>query len=230
MADMLAAEIISINTGLPQPISYLKKEVPTGIFKRPVSGRVYLSSLNFEGDRQADLVHHGGVEKAVCVYAYEHYAYWENELGLKLDFAAFGENLTIRGMTEDDVCIGDTFQLGQAVVQLSQPRQPCYKLSARYGLPHLLSKVEETGYTGFYFRVLKEGDVAREDGLVRIERDPRGITVSYANRVMHHDKYNLEAIRKVLEVETLSVHWRATLSSRLAGERTDTKERVTGER
>ncbi len=145
--------------------------------------------------RAGDLVHHGGAEKAVCVYPYEHYLFWEKELQRKLEYGAFGENLTIKGLLEDDVHIGDIFQLGEAVVQVSQPRQPCYKLTVRYGMPDMILKVQDTGFTGFYFRVLKEGFVCKDRGLKRISRHPKGITISYANRIKHHEKNNIEGIK-----------------------------------
>lgn len=178
-------DILSMNVGKPKQVPYQNKEISTGIFKNPIHQSLYLSFLNFDGDGQADLVHHGGKEKAVCVYPYEHYPFWEAALQRKLAYGAFGENLTIRGLVETDVCIGDTFQLGEAIVQVSQPRQPCYKLSVRYGVPEMLLKVQETGFTGFYFRVLKEGLVSPSDKLTRLSCHPKAITVSYANRIMH---------------------------------------------
>lgn len=223
------ATIVSLNVGTPSSLTYRNKEVLTGIMKRPVSGRVFLSTLNFEGDAQADLIHHGGKEKAVCVYPYEHYAYWEKELNRPLEYGAFGENLTTEGLLEQDVCIGDVYQIGEAIVQVSQPRQPCYKLSVRYGLTDLPVKVQDTGYTGYYFRVLQEGYVSKGDALTLLRRHPYGITISFANQIMHHDKKNVEGIRRILAVESLSKNWRSTFQKRLDGEWTDSKKRLTGQ-
>lgn len=225
---MRQIEILSLNTSKPIEVQFHHKDVSTGIFKTPVDGELFLSWLNFEGDGQADLVHHGGREKAVCVYPYEHYPFWEKQLQRTLEYGAFGENLTVRGLLEEDVCIGDMFKLGEAIVQVSQPRQPCYKLSVRYGLLDMPLKLQETGYTGFYFRVLKEGVVSRRDGLVRIFAHPKGITVSYANRIMHREKDHIEGIKKILEVDELSVNWRRTFQKRLDGIEGDTTERLTG--
>ncbi|MEC0208775.1 MOSC domain-containing protein [Paenibacillus ehimensis] len=225
---MRQVEILSLNTGKPIEVQFNNKDVSTGIYKTPVDEELFLSWVNFEGDGQADLVHHGGREKAVCVYPYEHYPFWEKQLQRTLEYGAFGENLTVRGLLEEEVCIGDTFKLGEAIVQVSQPRQPCYKLSVRYGLPDMPLKVQETGYTGFYFRVLKEGVVSRRDGLIRIFSHPKAITVSYANRIMHREKDHIEGIKKILEVEELSVNWRRTFLKRLDGIEADTKERLTG--
>ncbi len=223
------AEILSINTGMPQDMMYHEKVISSGINKQPTDKPLYLTNLNLEGDGQADLKHHGGKEKAVCVYPFEHYRYWEKQLQRSLVYGAFGENLTIQGLLESDVCIGDIFKLGEAVVQISQPRQPCFKLSAKYGLPEMPMMMQESGYTGFYFRVLEEGAVSRSKGLYRRFPHPKGITVAYANQIMHHDKHNMEAVQRILEVEELSVNWRATFLKRLTGSETSTKERLTGQ-
>ncbi|GJM75985.1 MOSC domain-containing protein [Paenibacillus macerans] len=225
---MSYAEILSINIGKPKQIQFKNKEVSTGIFKLPANESLFLSWLNLEGDGQGDLVHHGGKEKAVCVYPYEHYPFWEKELQKTLDFGAFGENLTIRGLAETDVCIGDIFKFGEALVQVSQPRQPCYKLSIKYDAPDMPLTMQKTGFTGFYLRVLEEGLVSKADGLTRISRHPRAITVTYANRIMHHEKEDIAGIKKILEVKELSVNWRATFVKRLDGIEVNPQERLTG--
>ncbi|MFN2744234.1 MOSC domain-containing protein [Bacillus sp. z60-18] len=222
------ADILSINIGKPKQVQFKNKTVSTGIYKTTVQEPLFLSWTNLEGDGQADLVHHGGREKAVCVYPYEHYSFWENALQRKLEYGALGENLTIKGLLETDVSIGDVFQLGEAIVQVSQPRQPCYKLSVRYGVPDMVLKVQETGYTGFYFRVLQEGRVDKNSGLRRISRHPKALTVSFANRIKHHEKDHVEGIKKLLEVEELSASWRASFLKRLDGEEADQHERLTG--
>ncbi|WP_334071436.1 MULTISPECIES: MOSC domain-containing protein [Paenibacillus] len=225
---MTRAEIVSLNIGKPQPLMYNNKEVESGIRKQPAGRPLLLSRINLDGDGQADLVHHGGKDKAVCVYPYEHYPYWEQELGTTLDFGAFGENLTTRGLLETDVCIGDTFQLGEAVVQITQPRQPCYKLAARYQVPDMPIKVQDTGFTGYYFRVLEEGTVFPTSELTLLTRHPLGVTVDFANRIMHHDKKNVDGIKRLLEVKELSESWRATLTKRLEGQDVNTRERLQG--
>lgn len=231
MKDQLseqAIEIVSINVGMPRTAVHQDKEIYTGIMKRPAQGPLWLSSVNFDGDAQGDLVHHGGAEKAVCVYAFEHYAHWAGVIGKPLAYGAFGENVTTRGLTEADVCIGDIYKLGEATVQVSQPRQPCYKLAMKHGVPDLPLQVQESGYTGYYFRVLEEGMVAKQDGLTLLARHPLGVTVAFANRIMHTDKRNAAGIRAILAVDALSVNWRATLENRLAGIEPDTRERLVG--
>ena len=225
---MASIEILSLNVGMPKQVQFQQKDVSTGIFKTATDEALYLSYLNFEGDEQGDLVHHGGREKAVCVYPYEHYPFWEDELKRPLEYGALGENLTIKGLLETDVCIGDVFELGKAIVQVSQPRQPCYKLTIRHGVPDMLLKVQQTGYTGFYFRVLAEGVVSKDDGLSLLHRHPKEITVSFANRIMHREKDNIEGIKQILEVQELSLNWRNTFLKRLEGTETDSRERLTG--
>ena len=173
-------------------------------------------------------MNHGGRDKAVCVYPYEHYSYWEKELGKPLNFSAFGENLTLSGLTEDDLYIGDSFQIGEAVVQVSQPRQPCFKLSIIHERKDMPVLVQNTGYTGYYFRVLKEGIVNPSDQLQHISRPALAISVTEANRIMHHDKDDVEGIQNLLKVDELSDSWRKTFQKRLDGIESDTSERLTG--
>jgi len=221
-------EIVSLNVGKPVTITYAGRKLVSGIYKRPVEAALYLAECNFTGDAQADLVHHGGREKAVCVYPVEHYPYWEKVLGQSLHKGAFGENLTVRGMLEEEVCIGDIYQLGEAVVQVSQPRQPCHKLAKRYDCKELPRRLEETGYTGYYFRVLREGWVGPNSSIKLLERHPHKLSVAFANRIMHHAKQDTTGIKRLLDVKELSASWQATLAKRLQGVQTDTKERLEG--
>ncbi|MGN4422892.1 MOSC domain-containing protein [Bacillus cereus group sp. MYBK30-1] len=207
---------------------YGGKLIQTGINKKQVKEPVFLSFLKFNGDGQADLVHHGGVDKAVCVYSGDHYPYWEKELNQELVYGAFGENITVRGMREEDVCIGDTFQFGKATVQITQPRQPCFKLAKKYNIPKLPLYFQDTGYTGFYFRVLKEGWISPVDTLKLLKSDPKGVSVSFANRIMHKEKQNFEGLKRILEVNALSASWRKTFEKRIKGEEINTKERLEG--
>lgn len=197
----------SLNIGLPKKEIFRGKEIITGICKNPVSEPQHLKKLGFEGDGVADLKHHGGPDKAVCVYSVDCYSYWERILGIKLPHAAFGENLSVSKLHEDNVCIGDIFQLGTAIVQVSQPRQPCKTLAVRYGRSDMVKLVVDSGRTGFYFRVIEEGIVEREDQLVLKERDLHNITISFANHILHHDKKNRIGIEKILEVTALSESW-----------------------
>ncbi|MFB6589849.1 MOSC domain-containing protein, partial [Bacillus thuringiensis] len=219
-------QLLSLSIGLPKEVTYGGKVINTGINKKQVKEPVYLSFVKFNGDGQADLVHHGGVDKAVCVYTGDHYPYWEKELNQDLVYGAFGENITVSGMREEDVCIGDTFELGEAIVQVTQPRQPCFKLAKKYNIPKLPLYFQETGYTGFYFRVLKEGWVSAVDTLKRLQSDPKGVSVAFANRIMHKEKQNIEGVKRILEVKALSSSWRKSFEKRISGEEINTKERL----
>jgi MOSC domain-containing protein YiiM len=207
--------IESRNVGIPKKEQFDGRKILTGICKSPVPGPLNLRKNGFEGDGVGDLKHHGGPDKAVCVYSLDHYPYWETILGTELTPPAFGENLSVSNLFEEDVCIGDVFGLGTALLQISQPRQPCNTLAARHGRKDLVRLVVDSGRTGFYFRVLEEGVVDKSSILVLRQRDPLGITVSFANLVYHHDKTNCEAIRKVLAVPSLSESWQRSFNGLL---------------
>jgi len=196
-----------LNIGLPKKELFHGKEFITGMCKKPVAMPLVLTNQGFEGDGVGDLKNHGGSDKAVCVYALDHYEYWEKILGRKMPDAAFGENFSVTGMKEDDVCIGDIYRSGMATVQVSQPRQPCSTLAARYGRENFVKLVVDSGRTGFYVRVLEGGNVKAGDGLFLVEQDPRRVSIAFANRIYHHDRKNREGIEKVLAVPALSQSW-----------------------
>ncbi len=196
-----------LNIGLPQQENFHDKVIVTGMCKKPVAGPLLLTATGFVGDGVGDRKHHGGSDKSVCVYSLDHYLYWAGVLGIEMPGAAFGENLSVSGMREPDVCIGDVFRIGGATVQVSQPRQPCGTLAARYGRQDFVKLVVDSGRTGFYFRTLAEGMVQAGDAVTLLERDPRGVTVAYANTVYHHDRKNREGIERVLAVPALSASW-----------------------
>lgn len=207
--------VISVNVGVVQPGIYKGKEQESGIIKTAIEGTARLEKYGLTGDEQADLVNHGGPDKAVCVYSFNHYPHWEQVLGRSLPYGSFGENFTVRDLMEDKVCIGDTFGIGSAVVQVSQPRQPCWKLAMRWGLDALPLLVTESGATGFYFRTVTEGEVRTGDALRLLERHPDRFTVAEANRIMHRDKDDEDGIRSLLAVDALSASWIRTLTARL---------------
>lgn len=200
--------IESLNIGLPKKEVFYRREMTTGICKTATDSPLSLSASGFEGDGVGDLRHHGGTDKAVCVYSLDHYSYWEELLGIKLPESAFGENLTVSGLHEDEVCIGDIFEAGTALLQVSQPRQPCRTLSARYGRNDMVKLVRDSGLTGFYFRVLKEGSVGKGDRLELKKRDDNLVTIAFANSIYHHRKTDCEGIERVLAIEALSASWR----------------------
>lgn len=153
-------KLLSINVGLPRVVISDGKPASTGIFKEPVAGRIILRTLNLDGDRQADLSVHGGPTKAVYAYPSEHYEYWKRELPeIKLPWGMFGENFTTTGLLEAELNIGDKFRIGSAIVMVTEPRMPCYKLGIRFGRPDIIKRFLASGRTGFYFAVLQEGEV-----------------------------------------------------------------------
>jgi MOSC domain-containing protein YiiM len=168
----------SVNVGLPRPLATGRGEVPSGIVKAPVAGRVRMHRLGLDGDGQADLSVHGGLDKAVYVYSNDHYPLWQRELGrTDLGPGFFGENLTVDGMLETDVRIGDIYRIGATAGQVTQPRTPCFKLAARVGIPDFATTFLASGRSGFYLRVLEEGDVGAGDPIERISSPPTALTV-----------------------------------------------------
>lgn len=215
MSTMLShIKLVSVNVGLPQTVTIGDQTIHTGIYKEPTQKRLYLTATGLEDDGQADRRVHGGPDKAVCVYSAEHYDYWRS-VGMDLSYGAFGENLTVYGLTEAEACIGDTFTLGEAVVQVCQPRMPCYKVAAKLGLPDLPANMVEKGFSGFYLRVLQEGSIQLGDQLERVESHPSAFTIAEANRVVHHEPHDKETLRRLLEVDVLAQSWRGISQKRL---------------
>ena len=208
--------ILSVNVSLPKIVEYKGDKVETGIFKEPVADRVMVRKLNLDGDRQADLSVHGGENKAVYVYSIENYEYWKLELG-RDDFnhGQFGENLTVEGMTDDVVRIGDVFNVGGASVQVTQPRPPCYKLAIKMENPKFLKLFLASRRTGFYLRVLEEGVVGAGDEFELIERDPEPLTVEETVSLSYFDRDNLERAQAALRVKALAPGWREGFAERL---------------
>ena len=213
-------KLLSIQVGLPKAVGGpdAASEWTTGFFKEPVSGPIWAGTTNLAGDGQGDLRVHGGADKAINLYPFEHYAYWLNELEIqKLSKGAFGENLTTTGAVEADVCIGDIFEIGGVtgvLVQISQPRQPCWKLSRHWNIKDLAARVERTGRTGWYFRVLREGSIDPGGELRLVARSHPEWTVSLANEVMHRRKEDFEVARRLAECPALSQSWKNSLSWR----------------
>ncbi|MDF0665273.1 MAG: MOSC domain-containing protein [Nitrospira sp.] len=221
MKDTISATVISLQIGLPKTVGSNQSPDPmdqawtTGFFKEPTSGLIWLGRTNLQGDGQADLENHGGPEKAVNVYPFEHYPYWSQTLMLpKLPLGAFGENFTTQGLVESNLCIGDVLAVGESLVQVSQPRQPCWKLARRWRVSDLALRVQETGRTGWYFRVVKEGHVQAGNRLILLERHHPNWTVSAANEVMHHLIDDRKAAQELADCAYLSTRWREKLKRR----------------
>ena len=209
-------KLLSVNVSLRKEVPYRGKRVTTGIFKEPVKGRVRLRTLNLEGDAQADLVHHGGIYKAVYVYSIENHDYWRREVGrTDLTFGQFGENFTVEGMLENEICIGDIFRVGGALVEVTQPRAPCFKLGIKMGSTQFPKRFLASGRVGFYLRVLEEGEVEAGDLFERVKMDPERMTVKEVTHLLYFDQENLHGAKKALRIEALSPGWRGSFEERL---------------
>jgi MOSC domain-containing protein YiiM len=210
--------VLSVNIALPRTVDHEGRSVRTGIFKQPVAGPVRVGPLHLDGDGQADLQVHGGPDKAVYAYDLSGYRYWRRELSRELPFGQFGENLTLEGMSETEVSIGDVLRAGTAVLQVTQPRAPCGKLAMKMGLPGFARQFLEGGRTGFYLRVLEEGEIAASDPIFIAEKDSRGLRVAEMTELMYRSPVDPERIRRALGIEALPGGLRRTLEKRLAGE------------
>ena len=231
----MAIRIFSLRVGKPRSYGVEGASDPfdrpwtSAIAKEEADGPLFLSSTGFDGDGVADTKVHGGPEKAVLVGAAEHLPFWRELLGRDdVGPGAFGENLVLEGALEADVCIGDSFAVGEAVVQISQPRQPCWKQARRWRRKDLALQIQRTGRTGWYLRVLREGRVARGDELRLIERPLPAWTVARANEVMHCRPPDREAAAILAELPQLAPNWRESLRRLAAAEEGDGRPRLVG--
>lgn len=209
----LRGRVLGVCVGRTGTLTSGRREVSTAFVKSPLSGPVHLGVLGFPGDEHV-YEDHGGPDMAVLVYPHEHYAHWRS-LGLELpDVGAMAENLTVSGLVETDVHLGDVFTVGAAVVQVCQPRSPCFKLGARFGRPDVPVQMQDTGYTGYLLRVIGEGPVAAGDALTLVERTSE-VTVAEAGRVANVDRHDLDGARRVLAVDALGASTRRKLEARL---------------
>lgn len=210
-------KIISVNVSLPQQIVHEGKSISTGIYKSPVRRRVKVGRLNIEGDGQADFSVHGGPNKAVYAYPSEHYDYWRHKLpGMELPCGMFGENLTLAGLLESNACIGDRFRVGTAVLVVTQPRLPCYKLGIKFGWDEMPEQFLSSRRTGFYLAVAQEGELGEGDTVELIHHDAGQISVTDILHLVHdHELQDFQLFKRVMNVEALSPGWRRRLQKRL---------------
>jgi len=216
LALLRSMKLLSVNVGLPREIEWNGKFVRTSIFKAPVPGRVRVSRLNVEGDQQSDLSVHGGIDKAVYAYPSEHYPFWRTEFPtMDLAPGVFGENFTTEGLLEESVRIGDRLWIGSAEFIVTQPRMPCFKLGIRFNRPDMVKRFLQSGRSGFYFAVLKEGDVAAGDSIELLERDEYNVTVADVVDLYRGDAMNQVMLRRVSELPSLPNSWRDYFRKRL---------------
>ena len=210
------AHLLSVNVGLPRDIEWRGRTVHTGIWKNPVAGRRRVRRLNVDGDGQGDLGGHGGEHRAVFVYQIESYRYWQERLGRKdFVYGQFGENFTVDGLSDDSVCIGDRYQIGQAVFEVTQPRVTCYRVGIRMDEPSMPALLTSSGRPGFYFRVLQEGEVGAGDEIIKVGEATERMTVAEINALLyssHHDRNRLE---RALHIDALALGWRTSFEALL---------------
>ncbi len=204
-------KVLSVNVGLPRKVIFNGQTITTAIFKDPVNGPIMLRRLNLDGDRQADLTVHGGVDKAVYSYPAEHYGYWRKQFPhMDPEWGLFGENFTTEGLMEDTVNVGDQFKVGSAKIVASQPRMPCYKLGVRFGTMDIIRRFLASGRPGIYFRVLEEGEVQTGDKIEITKKDKNNVTVKDIVRlyVYRDDTGNIETMRRATKISALPEGWR----------------------
>lgn len=211
------ASVVTIAVGGPRTILWKGEEVVTSIFKTPVPGPVWARRHNLDGDRQSDLKVHGGEFKAVYAYAAEHYDWWRARLGSELERANFGENLTIGGLDEPSVCVGDVLRIGDAELEATEPRLPCFKLGVRFGDARMVKAFAESRRWGLYFRVVREGQIAVGDAVTIVSQDPSRVPVYDIARVYVFDRDDTATMRRLAGHERLDPSWREWFSARLAG-------------
>ncbi|MFN5745976.1 MAG: MOSC domain-containing protein [Methylococcaceae bacterium] len=211
--------IIAISRGRAKQVRYRDRWVETGIYKAPITGPVSVTMRGLEGDVQVDRKNHGGQDKAIYVYSQDNYPHWERQLGIRpLESGYFGENLTVSGLLDTAVQIGDIYRMGPVLTQVTQPRVPCFKLGIKMGDPAFVASFLTSGRTGFYLRVLEEGELCMGTPIDLIERDPKGVPVAEAMQALLKGPSQSIIIRKVLAIAALSSAWREDLEQRLTSD------------
>jgi MOSC domain-containing protein YiiM len=209
-------KVVAVSVGRPREVQWRGHSVQTSIFKTPISRRAYVTRSNVEGDQQSDLSVHGGPEKAVYAYPVEHYDFWRRELpDAELPWGAFGENLTTQGLLEDEVCIGDRYQVGTTELVVTQPRMPCYKLGVRFGHPDVVKRFLKSRRSGFYLAVEREGDVGAGDVIERLARDDKRLTIADVVSLYATDSDNQTLLESASEHPSLPAAWREYFRKRL---------------
>ncbi len=222
LGEHVVGSVVSVNVGMPRFRDFPGGPIASGIDKRPIAGRTIVRRLNLEGDAQGDLGAHGGEQRAVLAYDASNYAYWQEHAGLRdLPYGAFGENLTVDGLTDDIACVGDRFKIGTAVLEVTQPRATCFRLGAHLGVRDLPRLFVERGRPGFYLRVLAEGELAAGDAIVLLERGRHAISVVAVDKLLYSAERPAEQLAQVLDVPALPAGWRTAFKDLLVGRSND---------
>ncbi len=212
--------LVSVQVGTPRVLDFHGKAWESAISKAPVQTRIRLDSTNLDGDWQCNLKYHGGPDKAVCCFSAEHYAYWQNDFGMGAEFGygAFGENFTVAGLLEAYACIGDIYAVGTARIQISQPRMPCVNVARKWDRKEMPRRMEETGHTGYYLRVLQSGEVGAGDALILEARPCPGVTVHVINRAWYQNESTPEQDARLSRLPQLAPSARRVFQRRISKE------------
>lgn len=209
--------LLSVNVGLPRDVAWQGRTVHTGVWKAPVKGPRLVRRLNIDGDGQGDLAGHGGENRAVLVYQKESYLYWEDRLGrTDLSYGQFGENFTVDGLSDNEVCIGDRYRIGRALFEVTQPRVTCYRAGIRMNQPDIAAMLVKHGRPGFYFRVLEEGEVQAGDEITRVETGPEHMSVAEIDALLYMPGHPCDQLERALRIPALSAGWRHSFEALLA--------------
>ena len=212
-------KLLSVNVGLPRDVMWNGKTVRTAVWKSPVTGRRMVRKLDIDGDAQGDLAGHGGEQRAVFVYQIESYKYWESLLGRKdFTFGQFGENFTVQGLSDNEVCIGDRYRIGNAILEVTQPRVTCYRVGIRTNEPRMPALLVDHHRPGFYFRVLQEGEVGAGDDIVKITDGPERLSVADVDALLYLPGHSREQLERALRIPALSKGWQSSFHAILAQE------------
>jgi ferredoxin-NADP reductase/MOSC domain-containing protein YiiM/ferredoxin len=208
--------LVSVNIGLPRDVEWQGKAVYTAIWKKSVSGKVMARRLNLDGDGQGDLGGHGGENRAVMVYQLGSYRYWQQQLERNdFEYGQFGENLTVEGLPDDEVCIGDRYRIGGALFEVTQPRVTCYRVGIRMGNPQMPSLLVSHKRPGFYFRVIEEGEIGAGDEIVKVATGPEQVTVAEIDGLLYLPGHPREQLQRALRIPALSAGWKGSLEALL---------------
>ncbi|MGE5285738.1 MAG: MOSC domain-containing protein [Micromonosporaceae bacterium] len=216
ITDRRVGSLQSVNVGLPQDLAWHGQTVHTAVWKRPVQGPRLVRRLNIDGDGQGDLVGHGGEHRAVFVYQIDSYQYWQEQLGRDdFEYGQFGENFTVDGLADDQVCIGDRYRIGEAVFEVTQPRVTCYRVGIRMGDPRMPALLVSHHRPGFYFRVLREGAVQAGDEIVQVAAGPEAMTVTEVDALLYLPGHPRQQLRRALRIPALPDGWRGSFQALL---------------